>query len=91
MTITEVRAQFVEAAIHSGEIEGLTVSDATLAELKTIHFRLFQDVYEWALAVLPNVRSMVATNRTSSASGSVGRDDCRGLVGLHRGAIRVYL
>ena len=29
MTITEVRAQYVEAAIHSGEIEGLTVSDAT--------------------------------------------------------------
>lgn len=32
MTITEVRAQYVEAAIHSGEIEGLTVSDATLAD-----------------------------------------------------------
>jgi hypothetical protein len=29
MTITEVRAQYVEAAIHSGEIEGLTVSEAT--------------------------------------------------------------
>lgn len=32
MTITEVRAQHVEAAIHSGEIEGLTVSDATLTD-----------------------------------------------------------
>lgn len=32
MTVTEVRAQFVEAAIHSGEIEGLTVSDAALAD-----------------------------------------------------------
>lgn len=32
MTITEARAQYVEAAIHSGKIEGLTVSDATLAD-----------------------------------------------------------
>ncbi len=32
MTITEVRAQYVEAAIHSGEIEGLTVSGATLTD-----------------------------------------------------------
>lgn len=32
MTVTEVRAQFVGAAIHSGEIEGLTVSDTTLAD-----------------------------------------------------------
>lgn len=32
MTITEARAKYVEAAIHSGEIEGLTVSAATLAD-----------------------------------------------------------
>ena len=32
MTITEVRAQFVEAAIHSGEIEGLLVSEATRSD-----------------------------------------------------------
>jgi len=32
MTITEVRAQYVGATIHSGELEGLTVSDATLAD-----------------------------------------------------------
>lgn len=32
MTVTEVRAEFVDAAIHSGEIEGLTVSDATRAD-----------------------------------------------------------
>jgi hypothetical protein len=32
MTVTEARADFVEAAIHSGEIEGLTVSEATRAD-----------------------------------------------------------
>ncbi|WP_434619954.1 antitoxin VbhA family protein [Arthrobacter sp. A5] len=32
MTVTEARAEIVEAAIHSGEIEGLTVSDATRAD-----------------------------------------------------------
>lgn len=32
MTVIEARAEFVEAAIHSGEIEGLTVSAATLAD-----------------------------------------------------------
>ncbi|WP_168187184.1 antitoxin VbhA family protein [Salinibacterium sp. UTAS2018] len=32
MTITEVRAPYVEAASHSGEIEGLTVSEATRAD-----------------------------------------------------------
>lgn len=29
MTIAEVRAQQVDAAIHSGELEGLVVSEAT--------------------------------------------------------------
>jgi hypothetical protein len=37
MTVTEVRAQFVGAAIHSGEIEGLTASDATLADVELLH------------------------------------------------------
>lgn len=32
MTGTEARAEFVEAAIHNGEIDGLTVSDATRAD-----------------------------------------------------------
>lgn len=32
MTVIEARADVVEAAIHSGEIEGLTVSDATRAD-----------------------------------------------------------
>jgi hypothetical protein len=32
MTITETRASHVEAAVHSTEIEGLTVSDETLAD-----------------------------------------------------------
>lgn len=32
MTITETRASHVEAVVHSAEIEGLTVSDETLAD-----------------------------------------------------------
>lgn len=32
MTITEARARYVEAAIHNGAIEGLTVSEATSAD-----------------------------------------------------------
>jgi hypothetical protein len=32
MTIIETRAQQVEAAIHSAEIEGLTVTDSTRAD-----------------------------------------------------------
>lgn len=32
MTITELRTQNVEAAIHSAKIEGLTVSEATKSD-----------------------------------------------------------